>query len=111
MCYDLQIRTHSTSSAIRSLMGDSSTAATQEDGVHYHFIEVKTSTSLDKGFPISHKELHFAEQKGAAYHVFRVVGAGSSTPGITRITDPVKLWNNSLITLCVTDVVSASSST
>lgn len=44
------------------------------------------------GFFISARQLTLAEVMGPRFHIVRVLGAGSATPQIKCLTDPVGLW-------------------
>eukprot|EP00966_Prymnesium_polylepis_P265555 6134561-Prymnesium_polylepis.1 len=55
------------------------------------YIEVKTSTALDKPFfEVSMGELEFAQRCGAAYHLYRVAGAGTTAVTLACLPDPLR---------------------
>lgn len=63
-------------------------------------MEVKSTPSHAKHyFEISHRELQAAERSGAAYHLVRVYGAGSTDVRLLHLKDPVKLWRSKVVGL------------
>ena len=53
------------------------------------YVEVKSSTSLSKPlFEISLRELEFARRQGAAYSLYRVLGACGPAPQVIKLHDP-----------------------
>ena len=60
------------------------------------FIEVKASTGHDKPFiNVSLNEMEFARRNAAAYHIYRVCGAGSKDVTISCLADPVSYVSSS----------------
>lgn len=54
------------------------------------FIEVKTTSAVEKPFvEVSVPELLFAQRTGAAYHLYRVFGAGTEDVSLACLQDPV----------------------
>lgn len=65
------------------------------------YLEVKASRDAQKQlFELSQRELQFAAEQGDRYHILRVTGVGGS-PSLERLVDPVKLWSEKVIRLCV----------
>ena len=73
--------------------------------------QVKSSSRTDKHFfEISERELSFAAERGGAYHIYRVSGAAAGAESsadsadglqVACITDPLLLWREHKITVCV----------
>ena len=56
------------------------------------YVEVKTTKALEKPvFEVSMPELEFAKACGAAYHLYRVSGAGTADVSIACVPDPLQV--------------------
>ena len=64
--------------------------------------QVKSSGAQAKDvFEISKPEMAFAEQEGARYHVVRVWGAASAAPRLQGFRDPLLMWRQRQLTVCM----------
>jgi hypothetical protein len=65
------------------------------------FVEVKSSRDAARQFfQMSHQELDFAAQQGDRYHILRVRGV-SGSPSLERLINPVRLWRQQAVRVCV----------
>jgi hypothetical protein len=66
------------------------------------YVEVKSSGSQHRDvFELSRPELAFAEQEGQRYHVVRVWGATGPAPRVQAFQDPVALWRQRQVAVCL----------
>jgi hypothetical protein len=65
------------------------------------YVEVKASRKPTKQlFQIAEREMEFARQQGSRYHILRV-GLAGAAPSIQRLVDPVRLWAEHVIRVCI----------
>jgi len=65
-------------------------------------VEVKSSGSAARDvFEISRAEMEFAEAQGPKYHIVRVWGAAGPSPRMQAFRDPIALWRQKLVAVCL----------
>lgn len=77
-------------------IGDHDIQSIAEDGSPI-WIEVKTTSGADGRFDWSKREFEKALREGPRYQLWRVYGAGSSTPIAKLFEDPIALLRNSVL--------------
>lgn len=66
------------------------------------FVEVKASRHAAKEFfELSEKEFACAAREGDRYHVLRIRGVGSGAPTLERLINPVRLWQERAVRVCI----------
>ncbi|KAF5833709.1 hypothetical protein DUNSADRAFT_9907 [Dunaliella salina] len=66
------------------------------------FVEVKSTRAHQKNaFSVSREELSWAHEVGYAYHIYRVTGAGTPNCRFECVINPVKLWTDKAIRMCL----------
>lgn len=66
------------------------------------YVEVKASRDAAKQFfELSERELSFAAREGDRYHVLRIRGVGGSAPTLERLINPVQLWQQRAVRVCI----------
>lgn len=66
------------------------------------YVEVKTSRdSARQFFDMTQRELEFAAQQGDRYHILRIRGVSSGSPTLERLINPVNLWRQQAVRVCV----------
>jgi hypothetical protein len=71
-------------------------------GAPLSFIEVKTSRQADRQFfDMTQREVEFAGQQGDRYHILLIKGVGGGSPTLERYINPVQLWRQQAVRVCV----------
>ena len=71
------------------------------------YVEVKSSRGHSRDmFEISQAELAFADREGKRYHILRVWGtrtgsAVTAPPRVQAFTDPIRLWQEKRVAVCL----------
>jgi hypothetical protein len=66
------------------------------------FVEVKSSRDgARQFFDMTQREMDFAAQHADRYHILRIRGVGSTSPTLERLINPVKLWRQQAVRVCV----------